>query len=55
MRKAMQTLRPCRASRRGRAGVGDMLARGARHSIATPLVNAAYANLSVYQKQIAKR
>jgi 2-dehydropantoate 2-reductase len=34
--------------------VGDMVARGARHEVATPLLNAAYANLSVYQKQIAK-
>jgi 2-dehydropantoate 2-reductase len=35
--------------------VGDMLARGARHKIATPLLAAAYAHLSVYQRQIAKR
>jgi 2-dehydropantoate 2-reductase len=34
--------------------VGDMLARGARHKIATPLLAAAYAHLSIYQKQIAK-
>ena len=35
--------------------VGDMVARGARHKLATPLLNAAYAHLSIYQKQIAKR
>jgi len=35
--------------------VGDMLARGARHDIATPLLAAAFAHLSIYQKQIAKR
>jgi 2-dehydropantoate 2-reductase len=35
--------------------VGDMVARGARHRVATPLLNAAYAHLSIYQKQIAKR
>jgi len=34
--------------------VGDMLARGARHDIAMPLLAAAYASLCVYQKQIAK-
>jgi 2-dehydropantoate 2-reductase len=34
--------------------VGDMVARGARHKLATPLLAAAYANLSVYQRQIAK-
>ncbi|HUI94155.1 MAG TPA: ketopantoate reductase C-terminal domain-containing protein, partial [Xanthobacteraceae bacterium] len=34
--------------------VGDMLARGARHKIATPLLAAAFAHLCVYQKQIAK-
>jgi 2-dehydropantoate 2-reductase len=34
--------------------VGDMLARGARHNLAMPLLTAAYANLCVYQKQIAK-
>ena len=34
--------------------VGDMLARGARHGLATPLLAAAYAHLCVYQKQIAK-
>jgi 2-dehydropantoate 2-reductase len=35
--------------------VGDMLARGARHKLATPLLAAAYAHLCVYQKQIEKR
>ncbi len=35
--------------------VGDMLARGARHQLATPLLAAAFAHLSIYQKQIAKR
>ena len=35
--------------------VGDMLARGARHTLATPLLAAAYAHLSIYQGQIAKR
>jgi 2-dehydropantoate 2-reductase len=35
--------------------VGDMVARGARHNLATPLLNAAYAHLSIYQKQIAKQ
>jgi len=35
--------------------VGDMLARGARHKLATPLLAAAYAHVSVYQRQIAKR
>jgi 2-dehydropantoate 2-reductase len=35
--------------------VGDMVARGMRHHVATPLLNAAYVNLSIYQKQIAKR
>ena len=35
--------------------VGDMLARGARHELATPLLAAAFAHLSIYQKQIAKR
>jgi len=35
--------------------VGDTLARGARHGFATPLLNAAYAHLSVYQKQLATR
>ena len=34
--------------------IGDMLARGVRHKIAMPLLAAAYANLCVYQKQIAK-
>jgi 2-dehydropantoate 2-reductase len=35
--------------------VGDMVVRGGRHGLATPLLNAAYANLSIYQKQIAKQ
>jgi 2-dehydropantoate 2-reductase len=35
--------------------VGDMLARGARHGLKTPLLAAAYVNLCVYQKQIAGR
>jgi len=35
--------------------VGDMLARGARHGLATPLLAAAHAHLGVYQKQIATR
>jgi 2-dehydropantoate 2-reductase len=35
--------------------VGDMLARGARHGLAMPLLAAAYAHLSIYQRQIAKR
>jgi len=35
--------------------VGDMLARGTRHYIATPLLAAAYAHLCIYQRQIAKR
>jgi 2-dehydropantoate 2-reductase len=35
--------------------VGDMVSRGARHKLATPLLNAAYAHLSIYQKQIATR
>ena len=34
--------------------IGDMVARGARHGIATPLLAAAFANLSIYQKQLAK-
>jgi 2-dehydropantoate 2-reductase len=34
--------------------VGDMLARGARHKLATPLLAAAYAHLSVYQGKLAK-
>ncbi len=34
--------------------VGDMLARGARHGLKTPLLAAAYANLAVYQQQIAR-
>jgi 2-dehydropantoate 2-reductase len=34
--------------------VGDMLARGARHKLATPLLAVAYAHLGVYQRQIAK-
>ena len=34
--------------------VGDMLARGARHRLATPLLAAAYAHLSVYQSKLAK-
>ena len=35
--------------------IGDMLARGARHKLATPLLAAAYAHLCIYQKQIEKR
>jgi 2-dehydropantoate 2-reductase len=35
--------------------VGDMLARGARHQLTTPLLAAAYAHLRIYQEQIAKR
>jgi 2-dehydropantoate 2-reductase len=35
--------------------VGDMLARGVRHGLKTPLLATAHANLCVYQKQIAKR
>ena len=35
--------------------VGDMVARGARHKLATPLLNAAYAHLSVYQKSPANK
>ena len=34
--------------------IGDMLARGARHKLATPLLAAAYAHLSVYQGKLAK-
>jgi len=33
--------------------VGDLLARGKKAGIATPLVGAAYANLSIYQRRIA--
>ena len=35
--------------------VGDMVARGTRHKLATPLLNAAYAHLSIYQKSLANR
>lgn len=35
--------------------VGDMVARGARHHLAMPLLAAAYTHLSIYQTQIAKR
>ena len=35
--------------------VGDMVARGARHQLAMPLLSAAFAHLSVYQAQLAKR
>jgi 2-dehydropantoate 2-reductase len=35
--------------------VGDMLARGARHQLSLPLLGAAYAHLSIYQKQLASR
>jgi len=28
--------------------IGDLLARGARHAVATPLLNAVYVNLQVY-------
>lgn len=34
--------------------VGDLLARGAKAGIATPLLAAAYAHLSVYQQRLAK-
>jgi len=33
--------------------IGDLLARGARVAIATPLLAAAYAHLSVYQQRLA--
>jgi 2-dehydropantoate 2-reductase len=32
--------------------IGDLLARGARAGIATPLLASAYAHLSVYQQRI---
>jgi len=28
--------------------IGDLLVRGARHAVATPLLNAVYVNLQVY-------
>ena len=34
--------------------VGDLIARGAEAGIATPLVSAAYAHMSVYQRRLAK-
>jgi 2-dehydropantoate 2-reductase len=34
--------------------IGDLLARGAKAGIATPLLAAAYAHLSVYQQRLAK-
>ena len=33
--------------------VGDLLARGSRAGIPTPLLSAAYANLSIYQRRVA--
>ena len=33
--------------------IGDLLARGARAGIATPLLASAYAHLSVYQQRLA--
>jgi 2-dehydropantoate 2-reductase len=33
--------------------VGDLLARGRRKNIETPLLAAAYANLSIYQRRAA--
>ena len=34
--------------------VGDLLARGGKAGIATPLLAAAYAHMSVYQQRLAK-
>jgi 2-dehydropantoate 2-reductase len=34
--------------------IGDLLARGAKAGMATPLLAAAYAHLSVYQQRLAK-
>jgi len=34
--------------------IGDLLARGAKAGIATPLLAAAYAHMSIYQRRIAK-
>ena len=34
--------------------IGDLLARGRKAGIATPLLAAAYAHMSIYQRRIAK-